>query len=303
MGIFNKTYFSKVMELENNDFVDINSNVSYSDIARDGYTVQGFILVDKYMIISAYSKFISGRRNKSRLYFYGYKTGDCEGYVELDNSSHVGGIAYDKVNNILYVTGSYGKVNAYSFNSILSVLNDSGKLEKYDSSNLDISLVLKGNVSAATIYFYDGCLYVATCSNVGRVVKYKVRYSDEKILVDEYKVEENAPACIQGICVFDYEKSRYYLVSQSYGKSKSTIKVLDEKFNFIGQVILSITGIEGIDISKSGNIYAVFENSSTKVVCKHLSKLGSRCSKSLEEKYVSYGKIHQNILDARDKVL
>lgn len=303
MGIFNKCYFKKVIELENNDDVDVKTNVDYSNIGKDNYTVQGFVLLDKYMIISAYCKCIPGKKNKSRLYFYDSKTGESNGFVELDNSSHVGGVAYDKVNNVLYVTGSYGKVNAYSFDSVLSVLNGSGKLEKYDSSNLDISLILKGNVSAATIYFYEGCLYVATCSNVGRVVKYKVRYSDNKILVNEYKVFENVPACIQGISVFDYEGKRYYLFSQSYGKSKSTIKALDEKFNFIGQVVLSITGIEGIDISKSGNIYAVFEKSSTKVVCKHLSKLSSKGNKVLEEKYVSFGKIHQNILDARDKVL
>lgn len=302
MDIFKKTYFEKKVKLENGYDGDICLKVDYANIKNDGYMVQGFTFVKEYIIISAYHK-VSFCKGKSRIYFYSVKTGKYLGFVELDNSAHVGGVTYDKEKDVLFVTGSYGKVNAYCMNSLIKALKKEGKLIKYDSSNIDISLVLVGNVSAATIYFFEGNLYVATCSNVGKVVKYTIRYDEKKILVDKYQIISDAPACIQGICLFNYKDKRYYLFSQSYGKSKSTIKVLDEEFKFIGQVTLTVPGIEGIDITCDANIYGVFENSRTKVLCIPLVKLTHKINTQLEKKYISSGKIHQNILDARDKII
>lgn len=302
MNIFKKAYFDKQVILSNSYDGNICSNVDYINIKNDGYMVQGFSLVKEYIIISAYNKDYFSK-GKSRIYFYCSKSGQYLGFVELDNSAHVGGITYDKKKEVLFVTGSCGKVNAYCMNSIIEELNGVGKLVKYDSSNIDISLVLAGNVSAATIYFLDDNLYVATCSDVGKVVKYTIRYDKKKILIDKCNVFSNAPACIQGICLFNYKDKVYYLFSQSYGKSKSIIKVLDSNFKFIGQVILATSGIEGIDITSNGNIYGVFENSSTKILCVSLVKLTHKINKQLEQKYTSSGKIHQNKLDARNKIL
>lgn len=302
MGIFSKTYFKNKIELDNN-VVDICPTVNYSDIGNDGYTVQGLTFANKYIIISAYHKNSDGFLKKSRIYFYAKKTGMYRGFIELDNSAHVGGISYDDINDVLFVTGSYGRVNAYNLASILSVLDGSGKIIKYDSSNLDISLVLEGNVSAATLYFYEGCLLVATCSEIGRIVKYKLRYSNEKILVDSYQVFSNLPACIQGLCLFKNENKLYYAMSQSYGKIPSKIGIYDNSFNFIGQFVTNVTGVEGIDISKDGKIYMVFENSSTKMMNVHLSKFKYKRNKKLDELYISKGRIHQNKLDAREKML
>ncbi len=301
MEIFRKTYFSKQIELENNTVTDVFSGIDYANISNDGYMVQGLVFAKEYLVISAYHKIVGRQKDKSRLYFYNKKTGIYCGHVELDNSAHVGGVAFDSKNGILFVTGSRGKVNAYSFESLIRKLNKNGKMIKYDSSSLNISLVLDGNVSAATIYFYEGYLYVATCSNIGRVVRYKIRYNKNMVLIDGYKIFNNAPACIQGLCVFRYEEKLYYLFSQSYSKLPSTIKVLDENFNFIGQVTKCITGIEGIDISKEGSVYAVFENSVTKIYDINLCKFSYKKRKCLEKKYISYGRLHQNILDAASK--
>lgn len=38
--------------------------------------------------------------------------------ILLNNTAHVGGMSYDQVNHILYVTGEEGKVNAYEYDEI-----------------------------------------------------------------------------------------------------------------------------------------------------------------------------------------
>ena len=73
--------------------------------------------------------------------------------IELDNSSHVGGISYDYINDLVYVTGSHGVINVYSYPELIG-----GSLVRVESE-LDISKVLNEMCSAATLYFYDNNLY------------------------------------------------------------------------------------------------------------------------------------------------
>ena len=207
-------------------------------------------------------------------------------YVELDNNSHVGGITYcDK--GYLFITEKNGKVNCYKYDNFIR-----GEVVPVEC-DINISNELEGNVSAATLYYYDGCLYVCTCSYIGRMVKYKLL--DD--LSYEVSVYNNLPACIQGICVFKYMDNLYYLFSQSYSKTKSCIKLLDSNFNFIGQYISSFIGIEGIELDKSGNIMGIFEKNISHSVLFNISMLRGGLKSSLEKKYYIYGDIHQKKID------
>ena len=40
---------------------------------------------------------------------------------------------------------------------------------------------MEGNVSAATIYYYDNCLYVATCSFRGYLICFDLVYKNKKL--------------------------------------------------------------------------------------------------------------------------
>ncbi len=294
MKLFKKSIFDKDFKFNNDE---VEKDISYRNIGEDGYTVQGMVFAYKYMLITAYKLC-----EYSRIYFYEKTTGVYLGYVTLDNKSHVGGVAFDKENNLLFVTGSCGKVNCYNFDSVLSVLKGNGSLEKIDSSNIDISLVLDGNVSAATIYYFEESLYACTCSNVGRMVKYKYKVSKNKILVENKIIYNDLVPCIQGMVVFKYKDNIYYLFSQSFSRLKSTIKVVDKSFKLIGQFVLSKKGLEGIDISNN-NIYGVFENSITDVVDIPLVKLTHGLSVILENNYINMGKIHQKKLDNRNNIV
>lgn len=254
-------------------------DIDYSNIINDNFIVQGICKSDEYFFISAYSK----DKVNSRVYIY---KDEFIKYVELDNNSHVGGITYcDK--GYLFITEKNGKVNCYKYSDFVD-----GIVTRVDC-NINISNELEGNVSAATLYYYDGCLYVCTCSYIGRMVKYKLL--DD--LSYEVSVYNNLPACIQGICVFKYMDNLYYLFSQSYSKTKSCIKLLDSNFNFIGQYISSFIGIEGIELDKSGNIMGIFEKNISHSVLFNISMLRGGLKSSLEKKYYIYGDIHQKKID------
>ena len=280
MKLFKKYGLDILFNDSNLDYKGVFSyDIDYSNIINDNFIVQGICKSDEYFFISAYSK----DKVNSRVYIY---KDEFIKYVELDNNSHVGGITYcDK--GYLFITEKNGKVNCYKYDNFIR-----GEVVPVEC-DINISNELEGNVSAATLYYYDGCLYVCTCSYIGRMVKYKLL--DD--LSYEVSVYNNLPACIQGICVFKYMNNLYYLFSQSYSKTKSCIKLLDSNFNFIGQYISSFIGIEGIELDKSGNIMGIFEKNISHSVLFNISMLRGGLKSSLEKKYYIYGDIHQKKID------
>lgn len=280
MKLFKKYGLDILFNDSNLDYKGVFSyDIDYSNIINDNFIVQGICKSDEYFFISAYSK----DKVNSRVYIY---KDEFIKYVELDNNSHVGGITYcDK--GYLFITEKNGKVNCYKYSDFID-----GIVTRVDC-DINISNELFGNVSAATLYYYDGCLYVCTCSYIGRMVKYKLL--DD--LSYDVSVYNNLPACIQGICVFKYMDNLYYLFSQSYSKTKSCIKLLDSNFNFIGQYISSFIGIEGIELDKSGNIMGIFEKNISHSVLFNINMLRGGLKSSLEKKYYIYGDIHQKKID------
>lgn len=289
----NKKMFDKNFVLNTEFFYKRCICFSYDNIYSDGYVCQGFTITVDYCIISAYSK----NGFNSRLYLY-ERNGKFKKFIVLDNHAHVGGIAYDHVNNIIYVTGSFGRVYAYDYTELIS-----GNILKY-SCDLDISKVLDGAVSAATIYFYNNSLYVSTCSDIGRVVRYDIEVNRNKKLIKicNYVCINNLPSCIQGVCVFEQNDKLYYIFSQSYSKLKSVMKLYDFEFKFLGQKVLDAVGLEGIDIDANGNIFGVFENGISNLKKVHVSELICSIKKTLEIRYIEKGKFHQSKLNSYRKL-
>ena len=289
MGFFSrKSIFDKNFILEDTFIYKNCICFDYSNIYNDQYTVQGFCIARDYCMISAYSKM----KAKSRVYLY-EKSGLFNKYIELDTSAHVGGISYDYINDIVFITGERGKINAYDYNELIS-----GSINEY-KCNIDISTVLDGAVRAATVYFYNNNLYVCTFSNVGRMVKFELEVNRKKMTIDvkAYDVINDLPACIQGVCVFECDGDLFYLFSQSFGRLRSIIKIFDSDFSFLSQKILDNIGIEGIDLDYSGNVIGVYENGVSTLKKTPLFDIVNGLKGPLEKKYMDRGRAHQNKLD------
>lgn len=287
---FRKKLFDKTFRLDDEKLLFKNIiSFSYKNIYDDNYVVQGFTISRDYAMISAYNKF----RAKSRIYLY-EKSGLFSKYIELDNSSHVGGISYDYINDLVYVTGSHGVINVYSYPELIG-----GSLVRVESE-LDISKVLNEKCSAATLYFYDNKLYVGTFEGYGKMVIFDISFKKNKVIILDSSVVRELPPAIQGIAVFRKNDNLYYLFSQSYSKLKSIIKMYDENFNFIAQYVLKDIGLEGIDVDYTGNVCGVFENGISRIKKIHVSDIVFRRKKLLEnhfyEKGISFSeKLKENI--------
>ncbi len=287
---FRKKLFDKTFRLDDEKLLFKNIiSFSYKNIYDDNYVVQGFTISRDYAIISDYNKF----RAKSRIYLY-EKSGVFSKYIELDNSSHVGGISYDYINDLVYVTGSHGVINVYSYPELIG-----GCLVRVDSE-LDISKVLDEKCSAATLYFYDNKLYVGTFEGYGKMVIFDISFKKNKVIILNSSVVRELPPAVQGIAVFRKNNNLYYLFSQSYSKLKSIIKMYDENFNFIAQYILKEIGLEGMDVDYTGNVCSVFENGISRIKKIHVSDIVFRRKKRLDNHFYEKGtsfseKLKENI--------
>lgn len=266
-------------------------NLKYSEISEDGYIPQGLTQTAEKTIISAYKK-----NNLSKIYVYDTATGTYEGYITLNNKAHVGGIGFDKKNNILYVTNSKGKANAYNYSEIEEaiknykkyfpnstkyniIITDDSQNNPSDALHIPTSVILDGNLSvkdntdkgtASTLYFYDDRVYIGTFAGDkhGEMVSYKVEYDkkNNKINVDNTKTEHfKIPRNTQGIAITEYNNKKYLITTQSIGITDSSITVFEfdstDNLNELGIKYYNDSGIEGLHIDEYGNIRAVFEKS------------------------------------------
>ena len=224
-------------------------NVNYSNIREDEYVVQGLTIIDNLFFISAYKS-----HDYSRIYVY-----DKYGYlgkIILNNKHHVGGISFDKKNNIIFITGSSTSISTYNYL----------KIKKYIKKNFTLDLNIKTNIiipndfstifRAASLFIYKGYVYIV---NFGLSTKLaKINYSFNKKMVHQICQTDlgiiNNAFCVQGIC---FDKNNLYL-SSSLGPIKSFISVYNFKLHLTNRIIINQPGIEGI-IIKANNLYSVYE--------------------------------------------
>lgn len=278
--IFRKPLFNRFFKLDDESLLFKNTICfNYKNIYDDNYVIQGFTISRDYSLVSAYNKFHA----KSRVYLY-EKNGRFNKYVELDNSNHVGGISYDYINDLVYITGSKGNIDVYSYPELIC-----GNIVKV-KSDINISNVLGDVLSAATVYFYNNKLYVCTFEGIGKMFIFDLGFSKNKVSVVASKMIDNLPPAIQGVSVFKYDDKIYYLFSQSYSKLNSVIKLFDDKFDFLGQYKLKDIGVEGIDIDYTGNVCCVFENGVNTLKKVHIMDVICRKKKRLEKMLFDKGK-------------
>jgi hypothetical protein len=189
---FKKTLFDRCFKLDDSSLLFKNTICfNYKNIYDDNYVVQGFTISRDYSLVSAYNKFHA----KSRVYLY-EKNGRFNKYIELDNSNHVGGISYDYINDLVYITGSKGNIDVYSYPELIC-----GNIVKI-KSDINISNVVGELLSAATLYFYDNKLYVCTFEGIGKMIVFDLEFSKNKVNVLSSRIINELPPAVQGVCVF-----------------------------------------------------------------------------------------------------
>lgn len=250
-------------------------NIDYSNIKKDKYVVQGLTIIDNLFFISAYKK-----NNLSRIYVY--NENECLGKIILDNKWHVGGISFDKKNNIIFVTGSAKSISTYNYTKIKKYIKKNFVLDL----NEHLDLVIKNNLTtpfrAATLYIYKGYIYITKFDIHTKIAKIKYEYNKKDI--KEIKVVDlgiiNNSFCVQGICFYKNE----LFLSSSLGAIKSVISVYDKKFKLVNRRMIRQMGIEGIVINNN-LLYSVYEMGKPRISIHNLDRLNRFRKKTLFLKY------------------
>ena len=280
-------------DIESVEFKDYSSldNMDYSNITEDGFTVQGYTIIDGdgitsdgKVLITAYCDDVN-----SRVYIYNASTGEYEGKIILNNYDHVGGVTFDSINQILYVTGSQGKVNTYDYKE-LSLAIEEAKRYIPDDYTIDLNnddtrgYVIENNISVRdlvsegrfnsqngmdSIYYYNGVLYSSTYSGDGDLVRTEINIERDR-LGNIVSINESSSSivakiggAVQGLYFYNQEGTDYLVTSSSaFGmSSKLTLFKInaDGTLSKEGALKVEHKGLEGIHIDDYGNITGIFE--------------------------------------------
>ncbi len=269
-----------------------NKTINYSEIEKDGYTVQGLTYVDTpngtKVLITAHH----GEDGPSRLYIYDYKKGISEKLIIFNNKDHVGGVTYDKDHDVLWVASDNGKVNTYNFTKMDNIsvhyhklncrkiytidFNDpnSAKVRKNMEIPNDINVKkiinYKGHKQSGmdSLYYNDGKLYSNTYGYKGQLVETNIKYkTDNKgkiigiISNNSGKVLGNLDGATQGLAFYEENGKTYAVTASSAAGSKSRLTkwlITDSSAKKVGNHYFDQSGLEGIEIHDN-QVKGIFE--------------------------------------------
>lgn len=251
-----------------NKYVEFNSiiyNNRFSLPLDNKRIPQGITLVDNYIFVTGYYE----NNNKSDVYIMDLE-GKVLNNVILDTNSHVGSIAYDSINNLVWIPGNNGKLLAYNkddfFNSnnVKNVLNiDYVKDGLYDYIDTN-----KYNIAFLTID--NEYIYLGSFNQHKKCIVKKYIIKNEDGIKLEYINEFKLPSRVQGLSIYHDNNKTYLITSNSYNryeKSKLKIYEYDETIKDYGNMSIKRYVIppmsEQISI-KNGYGFIIFESGASK---------------------------------------
>lgn len=177
--------------------------------------------------------------------------------LELDNKSHVGGISYNEFINTVFISNN-GFVNSYK-------LDDIKNLKHGDTLRYDNKIKVHESVGIASyLTVFNNNLYVGRFDkdNATKLAIYNI--SEDGIIFN--KLLDVPFKKIQGMCIYKYENSIYYLFSRSYGRRNTSsllvTKLVDNKFKIVKEFFIPCMA-EQISIDDK-KLMIVFESDCSK---------------------------------------
>jgi hypothetical protein len=211
-------YYDVLLDDITNEYTFVSDNVNY--VPKDNYVPQGIAIVDDYVLTSNFDYY---KENNSIICVFD-KDSNLINKCILEHDAHVGGIAYDEVNKLLFVTAYNGYVYAYDIDDILT----NSKCEaKYNNLNVGSGLpnyLYYWINSASFVTMHNEELLVGNFSlrREGKVKRYKYEIIEDKVVL-EYIGSFLIPDMVQGVTFYTKDDVEYIMFSRSYGRDCSSI--------------------------------------------------------------------------------
>ena len=257
------SYYDVLLDDITSEYVLVDERVNY--VPQNNYVPQGIALVGDYVLTSNFDYY----KDKNSMICVIDKDGKLVHKCMLDHDSHVGGIAYDEVNGLVFVTGYSGYILAYD---IEDILHKDKATAKY--SNINVGDGLSNYVypwvnSASFISIHNNELLVGNFSlrNTGKVKRYKYSIVEDEIKL-EYVSSFKIPDMVQGITFYKKDDKEYIIFSRSYGRDCPSVMQIfrysEDIKNYRDEKLVSSSlrlepMLEQIT-SRDNNIYALYES-------------------------------------------
>ena len=257
------SYYDVLLDDITSEYVLVDERVNY--VPQNNHVPQGIALVGDYVLTSNFDYY----KDKNSMICVIDKDGKLVHKCMLDHDAHVGGIAYDEVNGLLFVTGYSGYILAYD---IEDILHKDKVTAKY--SNINVGDGLSNYVypwvnSASFISIHDNELLVGNFSlrNTGKVKRYKYSIVEDELKL-EYVSSFKIPDMVQGITFYKKDNKEYIIFSRSYGRDCPSVMQIfrysEDIKNYRDEKLVSSSlrlepMLEQIT-SRDNNIYALYES-------------------------------------------
>lgn len=214
----------------------VDSQKGSSDICTS-MTPQGMDVTEDYIFVSAYCH---TKRHNSVLYMIDKHTGQFKKEIIMPNRTHAGGIVYDNLNRVLWISDSKNGKAAVSFYTMEAMEN-----YQYDKTKKPLPFlethVLDGLTRNSFMAFRGGGLYAGYFALSGDSIinRYSVNFelneinkkeyeelNEERVLLGKVAIDQewaDILSQVQGLEVF----GNYLFISQSYGFADSKLRIYE----------------------------------------------------------------------------
>ncbi len=194
-----------------------------------GMIPQGLCVTEEYLIISAYDKSykvtnasaqITTTQQKSVLYVMDVESKQYLTTITLDTECHVGALAYNEDDQLIYVADSAnGVVQRLSLDKIVECV-ETGNDTKEDIMKFDQGAIDTQGFVPSFLAYYDEHLYV------GQFARYRWDEKDDNEMAvfqrDGTLLKQDTitiPYYAQGVAFSTWKNKTYMLISASYGRN------------------------------------------------------------------------------------
>ena len=195
-----------------------------------GMIPQGICVAGDYLIISAYDKshmvtsselHKSQYKQKSVLYVMDVESRQYLTTITLDTKCHVGALAYNPDDEIIYIADSAsGVVQRLSLERIKACV-DSGNDAEEEVLGFDLDAIDTKGRTPSFLAYYQEHLYVGQFArmNLKELFSNQMEVFDRNgMLIEQGTI--TLPYYAQGVAFADWKDETYMLVSTSYGRDK-----------------------------------------------------------------------------------
>ena len=202
--------------------VEANIKIPY----EDDFIPQGITIVNDYIFIAGY------KENSNSICYVIDKNGIVYNKIDLNTKSHVGSIAYDSINELIWMPDEDGLLNAYELTDFFYKSSIDYKYQFKDLANEFVSYIDKDKVSISFLTIDNSYIYIGNFSKNDKSMVKKYKINNKNKIKLQYINSFYLPSKTQGITFIDYNKKKYLISSNSFGRTNtSRLNIYEYKNN------------------------------------------------------------------------